>query len=219
MGRPPRCGGGFEWPGQAHTPMRPRLMSKSLPLSDNRRVNHGYWIGAAAYRIKRRFLAMPNRVLAAMLLLVALGSATATTARAQSVADADHTLRAMDLRMRALHSARKNLQEMERHRDDREADAVREITDADTSAFTAAVKVFTVAFFITHMKCADDVLFSQQQFGLVVKLFISTADEQIPRVNENLRNVAAPAAVAEGTTIRDAIVDLREFLKPFATAR
>jgi hypothetical protein len=161
---------------------------------------------------------MPNRVVAAMFLLVALGAATATTARAQSIADADHTLRAMDLRMRALNSARKNLQQMEYHRDDREADAVQEITDADTTAFTAAVKVFTAAFFITGMKCPSDVRFSQQQFGLVVKSFITTADEQIPRVNENLRNVAAPAAIAEATTIRDAVVELREFLKPFAAA-
>jgi hypothetical protein len=161
---------------------------------------------------------MSNRVVAAMLLLLALGAVTATTVRAQSVADADHTLRAMDLRMRALNSARKNLQQMEHHRDDREADAVREITDADTTVFTAAVKVFTVAFFITGMKCADDVHFSQQQFGLVVKLFITTADEQIARVNENLLNVAAPPAMAEVTTIRDAMVDLRELLKPFASA-
>ena len=151
-----------------------------------------------------------------MILCVALNLATATAARAQSVADADNTMHAMDLRMRALNTARKNLQQLGHYRDDHEADAVREITDADVSVFAAAVKVFTVAFFITGMQCPDDVRFSQKQFRSVVELFVTTADEEISRVNENLSNVAAPAVVAEATKIRDVIVDLREFLKPFA---
>jgi hypothetical protein len=159
---------------------------------------------------------MPYRMIVAMFLLFALDLATATAVRAQSVADADHAMRAMDLRMRALNTARKNLQHIKYHRDDHEADAVREITDADVVVFTAAVKVFTVAFFVTRMQCPDDVRFSQKQFGSVVALFVTTADEELSRVNENLRSVAAPAAVAEATKSRDVIVDLREFLKPFA---
>jgi hypothetical protein len=159
---------------------------------------------------------MPFRMIA-MLLYLALGLATATTARAQSVADADNAMHAMDLRMRALNTARKNLQQMEYHRDDHEADAARDITDADATVFTAAVKVFTVAFIITGMKCPDDIRFTQQQFGLVVESFVTTADAELSRVNQNLRNVAAPAALAEAINIRDAIVDLRDFLKPFAT--
>jgi hypothetical protein len=158
---------------------------------------------------------MKYRLLAAMFLCVALDLATAT-AGAQSVADADHAMRAMDLRMRALNTARKNLQQLGHYRDDHEADAVREITDADVVVFAAAIKVFTVAFFITGMQCPDDVRFSQKQFGTVVESFVTTADEQLSRVNENLGNVAAPAAVAEATKIRDVVVDLREFLKPFA---
>jgi hypothetical protein len=166
--------------------------------------------------IETRLLTMPYRIIVAMLLFVVLGLATATAARAQSVADADHTMRAMDLRMRALNTARKNLQQMKYQRDDHEADAVREITDADVIVFAAAVKVFTVAFFVTRMQCPDDVRFSQKQFGSVVESFVATADEELSRVNENLGNVAAPAAVAEATKIRDVMVDLREFLKPFA---
>src|ERR1700694_5138505 len=126
--------------------------------------------------IETRLLTMPYRIIVAMLLFVALGLATA--ARAQSVADADHTMRAMDLRMRALNTARKNLQQMKYQRDDHEADAVREITDADVIVFAAAVKVFTVAFFVTRLKCPDDVRFSQKQFGSVVKSFVTTADEE-----------------------------------------
>jgi hypothetical protein len=159
---------------------------------------------------------MPYRMIAAMFLFVALDLATATTARAQSVADADHAMHAMDLRMRALNTARKNLQQMEYHRNDHEADAARDITDADAIVFTAAVKVFTVAFIVTGMKCPDDVRFIQKQFGLVVESFVATADAELFRVNENLRNVAAPAALAEAINIRDVIVDLRDFLKPFA---
>jgi hypothetical protein len=66
------------------------------------------------------------------------------------------------------------------------------------------------------MKCPDDVRFIQKQFGLVVESFVATADAELSRVNENLRNVAAPAALAEAINIRDVIVDLRDFLKPFA---
>jgi hypothetical protein len=161
---------------------------------------------------------MPYRVVAAMVLFVALAATSASNARAQSVADADHTMRAMDLRMRALNSARKNLQQMTHPGDDREADAVRAITDADTATFAAAVKVFTVAFFITGMKCPEDARFAREQFGVVVKSFVAMADEEIPRVNDSLREVAAPAALAEATTIRDAMVDLRQLLKPFAAS-
>jgi hypothetical protein len=159
---------------------------------------------------------MPYRMIVAIFLWVALDLATATAARAQSVADADNTMHAMDLRMRALNTARKNLQQSGHYRDDHEADAVREITDADVSVFAAAIKVFTVAFFITRLQCPDDIRFSQKQFGSVVESFVTTADEELSRVNENLGNVASPAAVAEATKIRDVMVDLREFLKPFA---
>jgi hypothetical protein len=154
-------------------------------------------------------------MIVAVFLGIALELATATAARAQSAADADHTMRAMDLRMRALNTSRKNLQQIGHYRDDHEADLVREIMDADVSVFAAAIKVFTVAFFITRMRCPDDVRFSQKQFGSVVESFVTTADEELARVNENLGSVAAPAAVAEATKIRDVILDLRAFLKPF----
>jgi hypothetical protein len=159
---------------------------------------------------------MPYRMIVAILLYVALDLTNATTARAQSVADADNAMHAMDLRMRALNTARKNLQQLAYHRDDHEADAARDIADADATVFTAAVKVFTVAFIVTGMKCPDDVRFTQKQFGLVVKSFVTTADAELSRVNQNLRNVAASATLAEANNIRDAIVDLRDFLKPFA---
>jgi hypothetical protein len=158
---------------------------------------------------------MPYRIIAAIFLFVALDLAV-VPARAQSVADADHTMHAMDLRMRALNLARKNLQKIAPRRDAREADAARDIAEAGGSVFTAAVKVFTVAYIVTAMKCPDDLRFTQKQFGLVVGLFITTADEELSRINERLRNVAAPAAAAEAINIRDVIVDLRDFLKPFA---
>jgi hypothetical protein len=159
---------------------------------------------------------MAYRMIAVMLLSIALDLATATSARAQSVADADNAMHAMDLRMRALNTARKNLNQMAHRRDDHEADAVRDITDADVSVFGAAVKVFTVAFMITGMKCPDDVSFTQRQFGLVVNAFLTTADAELSRVNDNLHKIAAPTALAEATNIREAIVDLRDFLRPFA---
>jgi hypothetical protein len=159
---------------------------------------------------------MPYRLVAAIFLLVALELATAPTGRAQSVADADHAMHAMDLRMRALNAARKNLEQLEYHREDNEAQAVRAITDADASVFTAAVKVFTVAFFVTRMKCPDDLRFTQRQFGLVVQSFVTTADAELSRINENLRKVTARATLAEAINIRDVTFDLRNFLKPFA---
>jgi hypothetical protein len=158
---------------------------------------------------------MSRRMIATSFLLLALNVATAAV-RAQSVGDVDHAMHAMDLRMRALNAARKNLQQIERHRDGHEADAAREIADADTIVFTAAVKVFTVAFIVTGMKCPDDLRFTLKQFGLVADLFVTTADAELTQVDVNIRNVATPAALAEATSIRDLIVDLRDFLKPFA---
>jgi hypothetical protein len=162
---------------------------------------------------------MSRRKFAAILMYVALSIASAANAHAQSAADADHTMRAMDLRMRALNASRKNLQQLQYHRDDQEADALREIMDADAIVFSAAVKVFTVAFFVKSLKSREDVRFSQQQFRLVVQLFVDTAGEQLSRVDDNLRRVTAPAPAAEANTIRGAIAELRDFLQPFTTAQ
>jgi hypothetical protein len=157
-------------------------------------------------------------MIVALFLLATADLATAPPARAQSVADADHTMRAMDLRMRALNASRKNLQQMETPRNADEAGAVREITDADVAVFAAAVKVFTVAFVVTGVKCPDDVRFIKKQFGLVVQSFVTTTDAELSRVNENLGHIAQRSAVAESTHIRDAMVELRDILKPFVTA-
>jgi hypothetical protein len=166
-----------------------------------------------------RWSRMAGRRWAITLLSVALGIAPAASVHAQSAADADHTMRAMDLRMRALNAARKNIQQLQYHRVDQEADALREIMDADAIVFSAAVKVFTVAYFLKSMQSPADVRFSQEQFRLVVQLFVDTAGEQLVRVDENLRSVTAPAPAAEANTVRGAIAELRDFLQPFATAQ
>jgi uncharacterized protein HemX len=165
---------------------------------------------------KRSLPTMPYRMIAAALLLPALALGTATAVYAQSVADVDNALHAMELRMRAITAARKNLQQMEHSRHDLEGDAARDITDAETNVFTDAVKVFTVAYIVTGMKCPEDLRFAQKQFGSVVASFVTTADTELSRIDDNLRNVAAPAAHAEAVNLRDLIVDLRDFLKPFA---
>jgi hypothetical protein len=157
---------------------------------------------------------MLTRMIGAMFLCATL--ATATVACAQSAADAGNAMRAMDLRLRALTTARKNLQQMAHQRGDSEADAARDVVDADNTVFTAAVKVFTVAFFVTSMKSPDDFRFAQQQFRLVVGMFVETADAQLARVEDDLHKMTAPAVVTEATGIHSIIADLREFLKPFA---
>jgi len=158
---------------------------------------------------------MPQRMIVTIL-LVALELGVATAARAQSVADLDHAMRAMQLRMRALNTTRKSLQQIEVRRDDREENAVRNITDADIVVFSAAVKVFIVAYIASGMKCPDDLRFSQRQFRLIVKSFVTTADEELAIVNANLRDVAGPSGLSEATNIRDTVVDLRDLLMPFA---
>jgi len=159
---------------------------------------------------------MRYRIIGAACLFIALGLATPSSARAQNAADADNAMHAMDMRMRALNTSRKKLERMEYHSDHREAEAAHDITDADVVVFSAAVKVFTVAFVITAMKCPDDVRFAQKQFRLAVESFVATANAELSRVDESVRKFSAPAALAEATHIRDAIVDLRDFLKPFA---
>jgi hypothetical protein len=163
-----------------------------------------------------RSLTMSHRNIGATILLVGLGLLSATTVRAQSVADVDNAMHALDLRMRALNTARKKLLLMEHLRHDHEADAARDIADAETAVFTDGVKVFTVAFIVTGMKSPDDLRFTQKQFRLVVDSFVTTADAELTLINGALGSVAAPAALAEATNIRDVILDLRDFLKPFA---
>src|SRR5665213_960459 len=101
---------------------------------------------------------MSHKMIAPMLLLAALGLASATAAHSQSVSDANNTMLAMDMRMRAINAARKNLQQRYPHQTDRETDAVRDVTDAGTDVVTAAVKVFTVAFMpvsYTHLRAHE----------------------------------------------------------------
>jgi hypothetical protein len=159
---------------------------------------------------------MVCRKIGATILLMGLGLISATMVRAQSVADVDNAMHALDLRMRALNAARKKLLLLEQPRHDHEADAARDVTDAETTVFTEAVKVFTVAFIVTGMKSPDDLRFTQKQFGLVVDSFITTTNAELPRIDAALGGIAAPAALAEATNIRDVIVDLRDFLRPFA---
>jgi hypothetical protein len=159
---------------------------------------------------------MSRRMTFPIHLVAALALAMPVIAPAQSVADADNTMRAMDLRLRALTSARKNLQQMTYQRGDSEADAARDVEDADNQVFAAAVKVFTVAFFLKSMKSPDDLRFAQQQFRLVVGLFVATADAQLPRIEDDLHKMTAPDAVTDASGVRNVTVDLRDFLKPFA---
>jgi hypothetical protein len=159
---------------------------------------------------------MSRRMICVTYLVGALALATPVVAPAQSVADADNAMRAMHLRLRALTSARKDLQQMTYQRGDSEADAARDVVDADNQVFTAAVKVFTVAFFVKSMKSPEDFRFAQQQFRLVVGLFVATADAQLPRVEDDLHKMTAPDAVTAATGVRNVMVDLRDFLKPFA---
>ena len=161
---------------------------------------------------------MPNRLIPVLILALALHLAASGCAQAQSAADAAHAMRAMDLRMRALNAARKSLQQLESQLADREAQAARDIADADTAVFADAVKVYTVAFFLSAVKCPEDQRFAQRQFGSVVASFVTTADAQLSRVNAALADIAAPAALAEARQIRDVMLDLRQFLQPFATA-
>jgi hypothetical protein len=159
---------------------------------------------------------MSRRMTFAIHLVAALALAMPVIAPAQSVADADNAMRAMDLRLRALTSARKNLQQMTYQRGDSEADAARDVVDADNQVFTAAVKVFTVAFFVKSMKARDDFRLAQQQFRLVVGLFVATTEAQLPRVEDDLHKMTAPDVTTEATGVRNVMVDLRDFLKPFA---
>ena len=159
---------------------------------------------------------MIHRKIGATILLIGLGLLGPTIVRAQSVADVDNAMHALDLRMRALNAARKKLLLLEHLRHDHEADAARDVTDAETTVFTEGIKVFTVAFIVTGMKSPDDLRFTQKQFGLVVDSFVTTADAELARIDPALAGIAAPAALAEATNIRDVIVDLRDFLKPFA---
>jgi hypothetical protein len=161
---------------------------------------------------------MPNRLITGLTLALALHFAASDCARAQSAADAAHAMRAMDLRMRALNAARKSLQQLASQLTDREAQAARDITDADTAVFADAVKVYTVAFFLSAVKCPQDERLAQRQFGSVVAAFVTDADAQLSRVNASLADMAAPAALAEAMHIRDVMLDLRQFLQPFATA-
>jgi hypothetical protein len=159
---------------------------------------------------------MRTRTIIACLSLLALDAAAAGAARAQSVADAAHTMRAMDLRMHSLNASRKSLQQMDLRQDEQQAGAAREISDADVAVFAAAVKVFTVAYIVTGMKCPDDVRYLQQQFDVVVQSFLTTAEAELARVNANLPVLSAPSARAEAVSIRDVIGELRDILEPFA---
>jgi hypothetical protein len=159
---------------------------------------------------------MMQRKLPSTLSSMTLILLTAIPAYAQSVSDLDHLPRALDLRMRALNIARKNLEQVDESREAQEREAVRSVIDADVLVFSAAVKVFTVAYIARGLKNPEDFRYAQMQFRATVKSFVSTADEELESLDASRANIATSAALVEAKNIRDTVADLRDFLKPFA---
>jgi hypothetical protein len=155
-----------------------------------------------------------HRTIAISLLLISLSLGAMTAVRAQSLADLDHLPRALDLRLRALNIARRNLEQLTPTNPERAV--VAGVIDADVAVFAEGVKVFTVAYIARGLKNPEDFRFAQTQFRSTVKAFISTADEKLQVLDSGLGNIATPDALGQARTIRDAVADLRDFLKPFA---
>jgi hypothetical protein len=73
-----------------------------------------------------------------------------------------------------------------------------------------------VGHIFTEMKAAEDVNTVRLYFVEDSRHTVESADKDLDLINYCLVDITAPAALAEATKIRDAIIDARDIFRPFA---
>ncbi len=86
------------------------------------------------------------------------------------------------------------------------------------ASFDSAVDgVSLVGEIVAGMKSPEDLTVAHAVLKRAARRAVESANDQIDFINANLHSIKTPAAVTEATLIRNAMVAIRDAVKPFTT--
>ena len=113
--------------------------------------------------------------------------------------------------------AAKNLRQMERSLTVREAEAIHSILSAQSEFYGAYGEAVSVGQILLMMKSEEDRAVVREFLGDSARNIVATVDEESDYINKFLPEIAAPAASAEASKIRDSMIEVRNLFAPFAS--
>jgi hypothetical protein len=137
-------------------------------------------------------------------------------ARAQTVAVVEHVMVGVSSQTKQLDAALSNLAEISKGLRGADADSVDEVTNAGRQFSGAVGEATPVGVILRHMKSPQDVRFTRAMLAISASKALLVADSDIEIINRAIPKIATPAAAAESTKVRDAILLTRNLLETFA---
>jgi hypothetical protein len=157
-----------------------------------------------------------KKTLLATVLALAMSYGYINTACAQSVPAVFHAVAAASAVDQQLLAARKNLSQMSRGLTSIERDCASSVWSAATDFQGTVSDAINVGRILTEMKSPEDLnTVRVYYFGQSSLNAATVGDYDLELVNNCLVDITTPAALAEATKIRDAMVRLREIFQPF----
>jgi hypothetical protein len=148
--------------------------------------------------------------------LVAAAVLVSSSARAQSATAVEQVMIGVSMQTKRLDTALTTLGQIEKGLHGTDAGSVGEVANAGRQ-FTGAVGEATpVGLILRHMKHPDDIRFTRAILAISASKAVLVANTDAEIINRYLPQIATPAAAAESTKIRDAILETRNLLEAFA---
>jgi hypothetical protein len=148
--------------------------------------------------------------------LVAAALFVSSSVRAQSATAVEQVMVGVSMQTKRLDTALSNLGQIEKGLHGTDAGSVDEVANAGRQ-FTGAVGEATpVGLILRHMKYPDDIRFTRAILAISASKAVLVANTDAEIINRYLPQIATPAAAAESTKIRDAILETRNLLEAFA---
>lgn len=156
------------------------------------------------------------RILCGLLAIGALGL-MAPAASAQSVPDVVRAITAAHAVEGPAMNSAKNLTQMQRVLSQNEKDATHTVLSAQSEFGFAYRDLIDVGQLLVFMKCAEDQSIARKYFREASLNVVTLVDEEVNYINVFLPSITTPAALAEATKMRDAMIEVRNLFAPFAT--
>jgi signal recognition particle subunit SEC65 len=144
------------------------------------------------------------------------GLAVSVPAPAQSIADVQHALAALEPRVKQLDTADRNLGQMESALNNIERDALNRVLSAKSNFYVAVDEARSIARILVNMTSPEDTRYVRSEFRESIRFVTETTRTDLERVNFYLTQLTTPAVMAEATKIRDLMIEIRDILKSFA---
>jgi hypothetical protein len=163
---------------------------------------------------KRRNVMYAKPLAAVVLVVGAL--AGSDRAGAQTVAAVEQVMVGVSLQTKRLDTALANLSEISKSLHGTEGDSAGVVTNAGRQFSGAVGEATPVGVIFRHMKNPEDIRFTRTMLAISASKALLVADSDIEIINRALPQMVTPAAVAESTKVRDAILVSRNLLETFA---